>query len=138
MSNLTKRYQPLILMVFSVLWVISAPLALAEEFNPTPATVSSDNQGHSVGVNSSVRFNNENWFTSPHPKPATFIISSTGEMYGTTTNGIPFRQVNIENTAGIRIQEFFIQDHHHYIVEGEEVYTAEGLSRRIGLFYQAQ
>jgi hypothetical protein len=138
MLNVTKRYQAPILMVLGVLGVAYAPLVLAEELNLTPTTVSSADSDQGVGVSTSIRFNNENWFTSPHPEPATLVVTSTGEMYGTTTSGIPFKQINIENTTGIRIQEFFIQDHRHYIVEGEEVYTVDELSKKIGLLYQVQ
>jgi hypothetical protein len=136
MSPVTKRFQALGLMILSGVVVSLAPLVMAEEINLTPGDLNDDLQGN--GVTTLIRYDNENWFTLPHPKPATVVISSTGEMYGTTTNGIPFTQVNVANSFGIRIQEFSIQDHHHYIVEGEEIYTAEDLSKRIGQFYEVQ
>lgn len=74
------------------------------------------------------RFNNENWFTVPHPKIAVFTVNEDGSAYGLTENSIPFSQYNIENSYGIRIQRFEIQDHYHYIVDGYIAYTPEELS----------
>src|SRR5690606_40674691 len=68
-------------------------------------------------VTASVRWNNQNWFTSVHPTPETFEVTSEGEVFGTTTNGIPFTQTNVPNEAGVRVQKFVIQDHYHFIVE---------------------
>jgi len=77
------------------------------------------------------RFNNENWFTEPHPKVATFTMRNDGSAYGLTETGILFTQENVPNTTGIRIQKFVIQDHYHYIVEGEIVYTTAELSAKL-------
>jgi hypothetical protein len=67
------------------------------------------------------RFNNENWYLLPHPRVATFSVSTDGSATGFTENGISFVQYNIPNTYGIRVQRFEIQEHYHYIVEGEIV-----------------
>lgn len=77
------------------------------------------------------RFNNENWFTTPHPKIASFTVRDDRSAYGLTETGIPFSQYNITNDAGIRIQRFELQDYSHYIVDGEIVSTITELSIRL-------
>ena len=77
------------------------------------------------------RFNNENWFTLPHPKIATFTVNADGSAYGLTETNIPFSQYNIQNPYGIRIQRFEIEDHYHYIVDGRIAYTTEELSAEL-------
>ncbi len=84
------------------------------------------------------RFNNENWFTAPHPQVASFTMRDDGSAYGLTETGVSFVQYNIPNEAGIRIQRFEIEDHYHYIVEGEIIYTFAELSARLAQAYQEQ
>ncbi len=84
------------------------------------------------------RFNNENWFTEEHPKIANFTMKDDGSAYGLTETGVAFIQYNVPNEVGIRIQRFEIEDHYHYIVEGEIVYTFEELSARLAQAYAAQ
>ena len=92
-------------------------------------------QESSVGVSVGVRFNNQNWFTTPHPQPETFTVKENGEAYGTTTTGIPFTQTNFSvSSTSARIQVFTIQDHSHYIVEGEIAYSEEELNTLIARF----
>ena len=74
------------------------------------------------------RWNNENWFTMPHPKIAEFTIKNDGSAYGMTETGVPFTQENIENALGLRIQRFVMEDHHHYIIDGVPVYSLEEFS----------
>lgn len=74
------------------------------------------------------RFNNENWFTNPHPKIASFTVRDDRSAYGLTETGIPFSQYNIPNDADILIQRFEMQDYSHYIVDGEIVSTITELS----------
>jgi hypothetical protein len=90
---------------------------------------------YEVGIitsSSSFRFNNENWFTVPHPEVASFTIHDDGSAYGLTVTNVPFFQYNIPNTLGVRIQRFEIQDHYHYIIEGEIAYTSQQLSEKLG------
>ena len=82
-------------------------------------------------VTTPFRFNNENWFTTPHPKIASFTVRDDRSAYGLTETGIPFSQYNIPNDAGIRIQRFEMQDYSHYIVDGEIVSTITELSVRL-------
>ncbi len=86
----------------------------------------------------SFRFNNDNWFTHEHPKVATFTMHSDGSADGLTETGVPFVQYNVPNTAGIRIQRFEIEDHYHYIINGEIAYTFEELSAYLAQAYEAQ
>lgn len=84
--------------------------------------------GTTVYSNPSFRWDNENWFTLAHPIIYTFTVRDDGSSYGLTETGIPFTQYNIENSIGARIQRFELQDHYHYIIEGEVVYTIEDFS----------
>ena len=67
------------------------------------------------------RFNNDNWYFLPHPRVTTFSVGADGSATGFTENGISFVQYNVPNPYGIRVQRFEIQDHYHYIVDGEIV-----------------
>lgn len=91
-----------------------------------------------VMTTATFRFNNENWFTAPHPKIASFTIRDDRSSYGLTETGVPFTQYNIPNDVGIRIQRFEIQDHYHYIVAGEIAYTFEELSVQLARAYGEQ
>ncbi len=91
----------------------------------------------SVTSYSDYRFNNENWYTIPHPKIAEFTVRDDGSAYGLTENGISFVQFNVPNDFGIRVQRFEIQDHYHYVIEGEIANTLEELSARLAIAYQA-
>jgi hypothetical protein len=82
-----------------------------------------------------VRFNNENWFTIPHPKVASFSVHADGSASGFLETGVPFSQVNVPNDLGIRIQRFELEDHYHYIVEGEIAYTQAELSVKLAQAY---
>lgn len=84
-----------------------------------------------VMTTATFRFNNENWFTEPHPKVASFSVTHEGNVTGYTETGIPFTQDTIPNQYGIRVQRFSIQDHYHYIINGEVVYTTEELSQKL-------
>lgn len=90
----------------------------------------------SAQTESEFRFNRENWFTTPHPQVATFVVAADGSAYGTTTTAIPFRQINVPNDRGLRIQRFEIQDHYHYVVEGRIVYTLPEISAQLALATQ--
>ncbi len=68
---------------------------------------------------SAERFNNGNWYILPHPRVATFSVNADGSATGFTEDGISFAQFNVPNTYGIRVERFEIQDHYHYIVDGE-------------------
>lgn len=78
-----------------------------------------------------IRFNNQNWFTLPHPKVAGFTVEHDGNAYGFTDTGVSFVQYNVANEYGIRIQRFEIQDHYHYIIDGEVAYTPQELSVKL-------
>lgn len=84
---------------------------------------------------SPLRWNNENWLLYAQPRINTFTIRDDGSMYGFTETGIPFSQYNVENTIGMRIQRFEIEDHYHYIIEGEVVYSLEDFSAKLALAY---
>ncbi len=81
------------------------------------------------------RFTNANWSTLLQPEVATFTMLPDGSMHGTTVNGIDFVQYNIPNDAGIRVQRFEIEDHYHYIIDGEVVYSFEDFSAKLAQAY---
>ncbi len=83
------------------------------------------------------RFTNANWHVIPHPEVASFTMHADGSSDGMTVTGVPFTQYNVANDAGIRVQRFEIQDHYHYIVEGEIIETFEELSARLALAFEA-
>lgn len=120
-------------MVIMVTFVLGANpiVALANETETDAYVHQVEAQQTTTKVSASVRLNNQNWFTSVHPVPETFIVTPDGEVFGTTTNGIPFYQTNVPNDADVRVQKFEIQDHYHFIVEGREVYTEEELATTI-------
>ncbi len=84
-----------------------------------------------ITTTGTVRFDNENWFSEPHPKVASFTVADDGSVTGYTVSGIPFSQNPIPNPYGIRVQRFTMQDHYHYIINGEVVYTTTELSQRL-------
>lgn len=84
------------------------------------------------------RFNNENWFTQVHPKFVSMIMHDDGSASGMTETGIPFVQYNVHNDVGIRVQRFEIQDHYHYIIEGEVAYSIENFSAQLAQAYEAR
>ncbi len=84
------------------------------------------------------RWNNENWFTESHPQVADFTVREDGSAYGTIETGVPFTQDNVENALGLRIQKFVLQDHHHYIINGEVIYSLEDFSIQLAKAYLAQ
>ena len=88
-----------------------------------------------VPTENTIRFTDENWLTLPHPEVATFTILTDGSMHGSTVTGIPFTQYNIPNELGIRVQRFEIEDHAHYIIEGEVAYTFEEFSAKLAQAY---
>jgi hypothetical protein len=127
--NITSRTTEYILLLTIALGVFS--VALAEETYLVSPIVS-------YAEYDSIRFNNENWNTLPHPKVAEFTIREDGSAYGLTENGIPFYQYNVPNDIGVRVQRFEIQDHYHYIVEGEIANTLSELSARLALAYESR
>ncbi len=81
----------------------------------------------------STRLNNENWFTVDHPDVASFRVHEDGSASGVTVDQIPFTLSNVASSDGIRVQRFEIQDHYHFIVEGEAIFTIDALSRRLAV-----
>ena len=74
------------------------------------------------------RLNNQNWDIVPHPKVASFTVHEDGSAEGLTETNVPFRQYTIYEKDGICAQRFEIQDHYHYIVQGEIAYSETELS----------
>lgn len=124
--------------VIGIIALYSATIFIIFSFSVAQAYAATENITEYSSINSQEiivtiedRFNNQNWFTRSHPQPASFTVTKEGESYGTTTTGIGFTQVNIPNKFGVRVEKFTIQDHYHYIVNGDVVYTPEALSQRL-------
>lgn len=66
-----------------------------------------------------------------HPTVVDFTVYPDGSAAGLLANGERFRQYNIPNDFGIRIQRFELPYYSHYIIEGEVVYTHRELSIRL-------
>ena len=106
---------------------------------PTELTFATESYDFStVTKTATFRFNNENWFTEAHPKIASFTIHDDGSASGLTETGVPFIQYNVPNMVGIRVQRFEIEDHYHYIINGEIAYSFEDLSARLAQAYGAR
>ncbi len=118
-------HKTILFVLLSTVFLIPSHFSLAEE----TYTFSS------YYMPSPLRWNNENWLLYAQPRINTFTIRDDGSMYGFTETGIPFFQYNIENTVGMRIQRFEIEDHYHYIIEGEVVYSLEDFSTELALAY---
>ncbi len=72
-------------------------------------------------------YTNDNIVLTPHPEPDTFTVTEYGEMYGITTSGISFSQVNISNDT-TRLQRFKIQEAWWYVSDKGLIGFGEGLS----------
>ncbi len=123
MENITK-YTVFTLALCGILCMPQYPLRALETY--TVGTVM---------TTATFRWNNENWFTEPHPKVASFTIQDDGSAYGLTETGVSFAQENVPNALGIRVQRFSMQDHYHFIIEGKDIYTFEQLSTELARIY---
>jgi cell division protein FtsW (lipid II flippase) len=85
----------------------------------------------SASVGEIMLWNNDNWLSNSHPIPMSFYVNADGEIFGTTSDGIPFSQTNVLPEYQTKIQKFVIQDHFHFIVGGKEVYTLEEIASEL-------
>lgn len=122
-----RIHKRIVVLIFCALFVLSLGIVHAEEETYTVGTMYS---------NPSFRWDNENWFTLAHPIIYTFTMRDDGSSYGLTETGIPFTQNNIQNSIGARIQRFELQDHYHYIINGEVVYTLADFSAELANAYE--
>jgi hypothetical protein len=60
-------------------------------------------------------YTNENFWESEHDTPVSFTQDLQGNFYGFTATGKSFQQVIIENTLGIRLQRFSIDEAFFYV-----------------------
>ena len=74
-----------------------------------------------------VYYNNDNITTVSHPAIDTFSVSEDTSTTGTTTNGITFTQININNDT-TRLHKFQIQEAWWYICERGIIGYGDGLS----------
>ncbi len=100
-----------------------------------PLSVTENTYAHEIAPETPSRFTSDDWFNAPHPRVSTFGVDGAGNASGITETGIPFSQYTIYDENGIRIQKFEMQDHAHYIVNGEIVYSSEELSARLAQNY---
>ncbi|QQR65289.1 hypothetical protein IPH92_01765 [Candidatus Kaiserbacteria bacterium] len=121
-------HSPIILVVLFVVLLFPVQSASAEE----TFTMGTFYQ------TASFRWNNDNWLLYSQPRVHTFTMRDDGSAFGLTETGIPFVQYNIENTLGMRIQRFEIEDHYHYVIGGEVVYTIKDFSAELAQAYEAR
>lgn len=62
-------------------------------------------------------YTNDNFFLSEQDTPVSFEQDILGNFYGQTTTGKIFSQINIENTLGVRLQKFSIDEAYYYITD---------------------
>jgi hypothetical protein len=58
--------------------------------------------------------------------PLTFFFTANGDVFGTTTTGIPFSQITVLESP--RVQEFRIEDEHWFVCAGGAMETLSDLS----------
>jgi len=114
-------------------FILTTFVALLVAFSvlPYPATALESFTTGTVFTTATFRWDNDNWLRLPHPKVAEFTVRDDGSAFGFTETGIPFEQFNIPNAYNIRIQRFEIQEHYHYIVDGNVAYTTTELSMHL-------
>lgn len=69
-------------------------------------------------------YTNDNLWESEHDIPVSFTQDSQGNFYGFTATGKSFKQVIIENSLGIRLQKFSIDEAFFYVSD-QGIITAE-------------
>lgn len=69
----------------------------------------------------------DNVQTAYHEAPAVFNVSADGTAVGATVSGIPFRQYNIANDYGIRLQRFEIGVAQWYVSDRGIIWTDSDL-----------
>jgi hypothetical protein len=92
--------------------------------------------GQDLTTYGTIRFNNQNWHILPHPKVSTFSLHDDGSMSGLTEDGRIFFQYAVPNPYGIRVHRFEIEDHYHYIVDGEIADTFTEFSALLAQAYE--
>jgi len=60
-------------------------------------------------------YTNDNIWTSTHDTPVTINLDAEGNFYGETETGKVYRQTNIENSLGIRLHKFSIDEAFWYV-----------------------
>jgi hypothetical protein len=106
-------------------------IVLGQSVAPSPVSAEQDLTQYGT-----IRFNNENWHILPHPKVAAFSMHEDGSTSGITDDGRTFIQYMVPNSYGIRVQRFEIEDHYHYIVEGETANSFTEFSALLALAYE--
>ena len=70
----------------------------------------------------------ENIHYAYHEAPSTFEVASDGTAVGATVSGIPFRQRNITNSMGIRLQRFEIGLAYWYVSDRGVIWAQSDLA----------
>jgi len=61
------------------------------------------------------RYTNDNFWSTPHEQPMTFMSDGFGGFYGYTVSGRLFEQKPILADRGVRLHRFQIEDAYFYI-----------------------
>ncbi len=120
-------------MKYATLCALFALISIGIFVDTTPAEGAAD-----LSQYQQIRFNNDNWYTIPHPKVLSFSVTVDGGASGVTEDGRLFRQYMVPNQYGIRVQRFEIEDHYHYIVEGEIIDSFAKFSALLASAYQVK
>ena len=67
-------------------------------------------------------YTNGNLWSSTHDVPTSFSIQPDGSIVGTTQTGKTFRQSNVVNDHGVRLQKFTIDEAWFYVT-GHETFS---------------
>lgn len=82
----------------------------------------------SVETSAHVRWNQDNWKTTPHPQISNFAVDEYGNAEGTLADGSTFRQYDIYFDGRTRVQKFELDDYHHFVVNDNIAYSLQELS----------
>ena len=73
-------------------------------------------------------YTNENYESSTHEPPASFVRDGAGGFYGQTISGRPFTQTKIDNNLDIRLYRFSIDEAYFYISDRGQIWAENDLA----------
>jgi hypothetical protein len=124
-------YTTLALIIYVAIALLTTIALAAEPVASTSYQYTSYRPINSTTAGIELPWDSHRWHTEHHPEPAQFTITDTGEVFGITTTGIPFTQINLPNEFGIKAQRFTMQNHSHLILNGEAIYDLHEFSIRL-------
>jgi len=72
-------------------------------------------------------YTNENYQTSTHEQPVSFLSDGMGGFYGHTISGREFKQTRVINSADITLYKFSIDEAFFYISDKGQIWAGSDL-----------